>query len=97
MNSPITIRSGRELKRIETVIFECVVDKDLKVHILCLYHDCDTNLLEFLENKHPSIRVIMITPNMKEDFMALHLVLQLNSGKGFQRFCPSCGIETLSY
>ena len=99
MNSPITIRSSRELKRIETVIFECVVDKDLKVHILCLDHDCDTNLLlhEFLENKHPSIRVIMITPNMKEDFMALHLVLQLNSGKGFQRFCPSCGIETLSY
>ena len=97
MNSPITIRSGRELKRIETVIFEGVIDKDLQVHILCLDHECHTNLVEFTENKHPTIRVILITSNMIEEFMALNQVLQLNSGKGFQTFCPCCGIETLSY
>ena len=97
MNSQITITSARQLKRIKNVIFESVIDNDLQVHIVCLHHQCDTNLVELMENKHPAIRVITITQNMIEEFMALHLVLQVNSGKGFHRFCPSCGIETLSY
>ena len=98
MNGPITIQRSKELKRINSVIFDAVVEKDLKVHILCLGHDCATNLIlnQFIENKHPYIRCIMISADMKEEFMALHLVLKMNCGKGLQNFCPSCGIETLS-
>ena len=98
MNSPITIQSSQELKHFESVIFDAVVEKDLKVHILCLGHDCATNLIlnQFIENKHPYIRCIMISADMKEEFMALHLVLKMNCGKGLQNFCPSCGIKTLS-
>ena len=97
MNSPTTIQSSQQLKIFESVIFDCVIEKDLQVHILCLDHECHTNLVEFTENKHPTIRVILITSDMVEEFMALNQVLQLNSGKGFQTFCPCCGIETLSY
>ena len=98
MNGPITIQSSNELKHFESVIFDAVLQEDFKVHILCLGHGCTTNPIfnQFIENKHPSIRCIMISADMKEEFMALHLVLKMNCGKGLQNFCPSCGIETLS-
>ena len=98
MNGPITIQSNNELEDFESLIFEAVVQEDLKIHILCLGHACTTDPIfkQFTENKHPFIRCIMISAEMIEEFMAMHVILKRNCGKGIYNFCPSCGIKTLS-
>ena len=96
MNGPITIQSNNELEDFESLIFDAAVQEDLKIHILCLGHACNTDPIfkDFIENKHPSIRCIMTSADMIEEFMAMHEVLKRACGRGLFNFCPSCGLKT---
>ena len=78
MNGPITIQSNKELDECESIIFDAVVEQDLKIHVLPSGHTCNTDgiFTDFIENKNPSYRCIMTSPGMLEEFIALHLILK---------------------
>ena len=96
MNGTITIQSNKELEDFESIIFDAVVEQDLRIHVLRLGHACNTDPIftDFIEKKNPSFRCIMTSADMLEEFMAIHEVLKRACGRGIFNFCPFCGLET---
>ena len=96
INGPITIRSNKELEDCESIIFDAVVEQDLKIHVLRLGHACNTDPIftDFIENKNPNYHCVLTSAGMLEEFMALHVVLKRACGRGIFNFCPFCGLKT---
>ena len=95
MNQQVTITNSAELKNLYDVIIDAVED-GMKVHLLKVGHRCSTEPIfeTFIENKHPTIRCIFISPEMIQEFLVMNTVIRRHfKTVGLVNICPSCGAD----
>ena len=90
MDKIIIIRNKSDFEKTLDIIFEAVEIEGLHVHVLDISHFCSSELSWVQENKHPSVKIIKVSNNLKLDINALRIVLK----DKLYTFCPSCECET---
>ena len=96
MNNVVTITSSTELKHLYDVIINAIED-GMKIHLLTVGHNCSTEQIfeTFINNRHPTIRCIFISPEMIQEFLVMNTVIRRHfKTVGLDHFCPNCGAET---
>ena len=96
MNKKVTISSSAELKHLYDVIIDAVED-GMKIHLLTVGHRCSTEPIFdiLINNQHPTIRCIFISPEMIQEFLVMDTVIRRHfKTVGLDQFCPNFGAET---
>ena len=93
MDKELTVTNSGQLREIENIIFHSVLVENHYLHILKLNHSCSGEYRNLLENNHPIIKVIRISPILLREIVALRDVLRSHKGD-LHTFCPSCGTAT---
>ena len=91
MNGPVTVRTSRQLKNIESTMFE-LLDQSVDIHIIPVEHRCPSDeIYELIRKNECNIRkVICVSRNMIKEFISLDAVVQSGGYEGFKYTCPGC-------
>ncbi len=92
MNGPVLVRSGNQLKNIESTIFE-LLDEGVEMHILLEGHRCPTDeTYQFIRSNVCNMRKVIFASRriILKEFIVLDSVLQSEGYVGFRYSCPGC-------
>ena len=91
MNGPVTVRTSRQLRNIESTMF-ALLDERVDIHIIPVEHRCPSDeIYELIRKNECNIRkVICVTRNMINEFIILDTVGQNGGYEGFKYTCPGC-------
>ena len=92
-DGPVTVRSSRQLKRVENKMFE-LMDHSVAFYILPDNHRCHTeNLFQLVrQNVCNNKKALFVSPNMANEIFILDAILQSAGYIGFSYTCPGCNI-----
>ena len=91
------ITSSRKLGLVEDHILKAIIEEKQDVFVLYIGHLCDSSeeFKEFINNKHPTDKVIFISPSMMKEIMTLNACFQYNEHNDFHFYCPFCSAQTM--
>ena len=92
-DGPVTVRSSRQLKRVESKMFK-LMDDSVAFYILPENHRCHTeNIFQLVrQNVCNNKKTMFISPNMAGEILILDAILQSAGYIGFSYTCPGCNI-----
>ena len=92
-DSPVYVRTSRQLKRVEKTMFE-LMDHNVAFIILPDTHRCPSeDLFHIVRQNACKIRKVMfVSQNMTNEIHLLELVLKSAGYNGFSYTCPGCNI-----
>ena len=93
-DGPVTVRSSRQLKRVEDKMFH-LMDHRVAFHILPDDHRCHSEHVFQLvrQNVCNNKKALFITPNMLDEIFILDAVVQSAGYEGFSYTCPGCMLD----
>ena len=92
-DGPVTVRSSRQLKRVESKMFK-LMDDSVAFYLLPENHRCHTeNIFQLVrQNVCNNKKTMFISPNMAGEILILDAILQSAGYIGFSYTCPGCNI-----
>ena len=90
-NGPVTVRSSRQLKHVESTMFH-LMDHRVAIHIIPDDHRCHSDqIYELVRRNACNVRkAIFVTRNMLNEVIILDAVVQSAGYEGFIYTCPGC-------
>ena len=91
MTGPVTVRSSRQLRSIESTMFN-LMDEEVAIHIIPVEHRCHSDqIYQLVRRNECNIRKsIFVSRNMIDEFRLLDAVVQSGGYKPFKYTCPGC-------
>ena len=91
MNGPVTVRTSRQLKNIESTMFH-LMDERVDIHIIPVEHRCHSDqIYQLVRRNECNIRKsIFVSRNMIHEFRILDAVVQSGGYARFKYTCPGC-------
>ena len=90
-NGPVTVRSSRQLKHVESTMFH-LMDHRVDIHIIPVDHHCHSDqIYELVRRNECNVRkAIFVSRNMLNEVIILDAVVQSAGYEGFKYTCPGC-------
>ena len=91
MNGPVTVRTSRQLKNVESTMFHLMDDR-VDIHIIPVEHRCHSDqMYELVRRNECNVRKsIFVSRNMINEVIILDAVVQSGGYEGFKYTCPGC-------